>query len=402
MANNTYITEAFKALNKMPRMHDSKKSLKESQNRDRDDYKSYIINSLKDSGYSNFARVYSGYDFYESNGHNVVIDDTAKEIEIPDSMPIERIVKELTSKSRANSYKESSRKGLTESEMSPEDEADTEVLRNIQDKMKRRPSSARLNRKELAVLDKYGLSYDKDSAVLRYSESGAPFYGIWNGRTKANLADSARKQQDRQLARRVTDDSVFNARNRYHNMEIALDHRNWARQELDRLDDKNRPSYAPNEFNYYQGPQTADSLAKDIDMIKSGREFDRNHAQAQVDRSQKEINKLLRRDESLTESSHTYNGFTVEDEDSHYVIRDFTGNIQSQADTPEEAHQIIDSELGTRQVIVNVNKFSDLDSYCKKFNLSIVNQERAPYMEYTLQGDLNNINTLIDYINQYK
>ena len=104
----------------------------------------------------------------------------------------------------------------------------------------------------------------------------------------------------------------------------------------------------------------------------------------------------------LTEAVNPYKGFTVEDEDLHYVIRDYTGNIQSTADTPEEAHQIIDSKLGTKQVIVNVNKFSDLDSYCKKFNLSIVNQERAPYMEYTLQGDLNNINALIDIINQYK
>ena len=104
----------------------------------------------------------------------------------------------------------------------------------------------------------------------------------------------------------------------------------------------------------------------------------------------------------LTEASHPYKGFTVEDEDSHYVIRDFTGNIQYTADTPEEAHQIIDSELGTKRLVVDVNKFSDLDSYCKKFNLSIVDQERAPYMEYTIQGDLDNINTLIDYINQYK
>ena len=106
--------------------------------------------------------------------------------------------------------------------------------------------------------------------------------------------------------------------------------------------------------------------------------------------------------EDLTEASHPYKGFTVKDEDSHYVIRDFNGTVQSRADTPEEAHQIIDSELGTKRLIVDVNKFSNLDSYCKKFNLSIVNQERAPYMEFTLQGDLNNINALIDYIDQYK
>ena len=104
----------------------------------------------------------------------------------------------------------------------------------------------------------------------------------------------------------------------------------------------------------------------------------------------------------LTEASHSYKGFTVEDEDSHYVIRDFNGNIQSRADTPEEAHQIIDSELGTKRLVVNVNKFPDLDSYCKKFNLSIVDQERSPYIEYTIQGDLNYIYTLIDYINHYK
>ena len=231
MANNTYITEALEKLNKMPRMSDSKKSLKES-----------------------------------------------------------------------------SRRGLTEAEMSPEDAEDTQVLRNIQDKMKRRPSSARLNRKELAVLDKYGLYYDKDSALLRYSESEAPFYGIGNLRgslrrdmRKINLADSARKHQDRLLARRGTDSDVFDARKRYHDMDVALDYRDWAKQELDRLDDKN---YTPNKFVYYQGPQTADSLAKDIDMIKSGREYDRNHAQDELNRSQKEINKILRRDESFKESKN--------------------------------------------------------------------------------------------------
>lgn len=234
MVNNTYLTEAFEQLNKMPRMHDSKKPLKES-----------------------------------------------------------------------------SRRVLTESEMSPEDAEDTQVLRNIQLKLNMRPRSARLNRKELAVLDKYGLYYDKYNAVLSYTESGAPFYGIRNVRTKANLADSARKQQDRQLARRGTDSAVRDARGRYRDMETALYHRDGARQELDRLDDKNRSSYAPNEFNYFQGPQTADSLAKNIDSIKSGREFDRNYAQARVDRHQKEINKLLRRDESLKESNvqSSYEGY---------------------------------------------------------------------------------------------
>lgn len=121
MANNTYITEALEKLNKMPRMHDSKKSLRESS-RGRNDYKSYILNSLKDSGYSNFARMYSDYDFHESDARKLAIDDTAKKIEIPNNMSIERIVKELTSKSRANLYKESSRRGLKESEMSPEED----------------------------------------------------------------------------------------------------------------------------------------------------------------------------------------------------------------------------------------------------------------------------------------
>lgn len=230
MANNTYITEALEKLNRMSRMSDSKKSLKES-----------------------------------------------------------------------------SRRGLTEAEMSPEDEADTEVLRNIQAKLHTRPSSARLNRKELAVLDKYGLYYDKDGALLRYSESNAPFTGIGNLRgslrrdpRKINLADSARKHQDRLLARRGTDDAVFDARERYWDMETALSDRAKARKDLDRLD--NKTDYL--DSYPYQGPVSADSLGRWVGSIKSEREYGRNSAQDRLDRSQHEINKLLRRDESFKESKN--------------------------------------------------------------------------------------------------
>ena len=303
MANNTYITEAFEKLNKMSRMSDSKKSLKESS-RGRNDYKSYILNSLKDSGYSNFARVYSDYDFNESNGRNVVIDDTAKKIEIPNNMSIERIVRELTSKSRANSYKESSRRGLKESE-DEEVEISTCAVR----------------------LDTRSFFYNSVLSDL-------------NERIRDNELSIIEENHDPLVEYVIqgNEDSIYSFL--HENRRMIMDY-----------------EYLPQDESY---------------------------------------------GESLTEAANPYNGFTVEDEDSHYVIRDFIGNIQYTADTPEEAHQIIDSELGTKQVVVNVNKFPDLESYCKKFNLSIVNQERAPYIEYTLQGDLNNINTLIDYINQYK
>lgn len=107
---------------------------------------------------------------------------------------------------------------------------------------------------------------------------------------------------------------------------------------------------------------------------------------------------------SLKESSHRYNMFTIEDEDSHVIIKDLNGVIQSRAEDIEEAHHQIDNELCTSDARINLRNISkeDLDSLCNKLNISIVQEEPINLLYCVLQGGKDNIEHLIYNLKRMK
>jgi len=100
-------------------------------------------------------------------------------------------------------------KKLNEAEMSDEDKADSALLRSIYNKTQQR-ANAKLTPEEKAVLDKYNLRRDSDSKNIRKYDSDIYWgnslidrrigdkFNRWNqDETKINLADRARKMDDR-------------------------------------------------------------------------------------------------------------------------------------------------------------------------------------------------------------
>lgn len=92
--------------------------------------------------------------------------------------------------------------------MSPEDEADSAILRTIQDKLNMR-RNARLTDDEKAILAKYGL-YTENGYIKKSGANDAGFHYIMNSDTtsgkpkdKINYADRARKIDSREYAQDV-------------------------------------------------------------------------------------------------------------------------------------------------------------------------------------------------------
>lgn len=98
---------------------------------------------------------------------------------------------------------------LTEAPMSDEDRSDSEILRNIFDKRRRR-SNARLTPDEQAVLNKYGVYMDDDSLIIPDSQNSkynwvksSSFSKDWIDNPEVNIADKIRKTPQRDYAREV-------------------------------------------------------------------------------------------------------------------------------------------------------------------------------------------------------
>lgn len=113
------------------------------------------------------------------------------------------------------------------------------------------------------------------------------------------------------------------------------------------------------------------------------------------------LNKMPRMNDSrtsLNESSHNYKMFTVDDEDSHVVVKDINGVVQSRADSVEEAHEQIENELCTCRASINLQNISeeDLHLLCNNSNISIVQEEPINILNCTFQGDRGNIRSLLD------
>lgn len=116
---------------------------------------------------------------------------------------------------------------LCEAEMSPEDKADSELLRSIYRKIQNR-SNAKLTPEEEEVVKKYDLRridknlVDKDNNTYLFNHSEEePDYsnnGIIRGK-KINYADKARKLSDRQYAKKINTISKWSGGKRFQDRE---------------------------------------------------------------------------------------------------------------------------------------------------------------------------------------
>lgn len=114
-----------------------------------------------------------------------------------------------------------------------------------------------------------------------------------------------------------------------------------------------------------------------------------------------QLNRMPRMNRSkklLKESSHNYKMFTVDDEDSHVVVKDINGVVQSRADSVEEAHEQIDNELCTCRALIDLQNISkeDLHLLCNNSNISIIQEEPINLLNCIFQGDKGNIRSLLD------
>lgn len=229
-------------------------------------------------------------------------------------------------------------KNLKEAQMSPEDEKDSEILRNIYNKSLKR-KNARLTPEEKAVMDKFGLKRaDWDGTPVKPLDPDKPYsqtapivkgketqrYNRWNSTSgditndKINLADRARKINQRgsgyeannvysygDPSREFKRDGKYvtikdkglldkeralqndRMQDTYNSMKVALQDRKYHQKNLDNIDaeyDKKRA-----EIQAY-----LDKLTRDQERDKQ------YYSKARAD-SQGRIDKLLRRNESLSE-----------------------------------------------------------------------------------------------------
>lgn len=232
-------------------------------------------------------------------------------------------------------------KSLKESPMSPEDAKDNAILRNIINKSISR-KNAKLTPEEKDVLAKYGLYRNdwgevrkdrgkgnlfNDPEIVKPDELNYSFQGRTRTRTgfdpkkdKVNLADRARKMDDRGAGYEANNvwtpsdpsrefkrhgESTYtrlkgkglldkeralqNTRmqGNYNSMQQALKDRKYYQNRLDNIDSNADAEIA--------------KLRSRIDAINKKREVDRKYDSDSVARQQSTINKLLRKEESLSE-----------------------------------------------------------------------------------------------------
>lgn len=222
-------------------------------------------------------------------------------------------------------------KSLTErrQEWSDEDKKDNELLWSIFDKRQER-SNAKLTPEEQNVLKKYDIedpyNFAPDTryhyADKRVVAKTSPTTNLFDnevqslGRntkynTKVNLADRARKQKSRYLAKKDVDKYSQDSTDKVDSMKRALKDRDYHNKNLNDLDSK---------------------YDKKIKELERQRDSSRDYNTKYRDRAQDDINKLLKR-ESLKEANYSnkYGGskedYITDIEDIDKVLRDISSNI---------------------------------------------------------------------------
>lgn len=220
-------------------------------------------------------------------------------------------------------------KSLTErrQEWSDEDKKDNELLWSIFDKRQER-SNAKLTPDEKSVLKKYDIEdpfgvasssrYGDKRVVAKTSPVTNLFdkdvqsignYTTYND--KVNLADKARKQKSRYLAKKDVDKYTKDSTNKVNSMKNELRSRKYYNNELNDIDSR---------YN------------KRIKDLEAERDSKKDRYAGYVTDSQSRINKLLKR-ESLKEANYSnkYGGskedYISDIEDIDKVLRDISSNI---------------------------------------------------------------------------
>jgi len=212
---------------------------------------------------------------------------------------------------------------LKEAEMSDEDKADSAVLRNIYRKIQNR-SNAALTPEEKAVIDKYDLrrvdknltdnkynnflfnasdEYDYDRRYYGYHKPTASPRG-----SKINYADKARKLDQREYAKSINNMSDWGYGKSFQNKERAK-----INQELGKDVDNMKSALSDRRW-HNDGVSKADAeydaavlgAAKDRDIKiqqahQSSKDQIKYHKQS-LDKANKDIKKLLNKEESLKEA----------------------------------------------------------------------------------------------------
>ena len=227
---------------------------------------------------------------------------------------------------------------LNEAEMSDEDRYDTEVLKNIYKKIQNR-ANAKLTDDEKAVLDKYNLIRDnKDIFTDRIYDSNKNITRINKvidakdlDNDKINLADRARKLSNRDSRDRTYAEIE---RQRVNDMKQELNTRKVFTKELD-----------------YDDARYADAIKK----AKAKYRRDKNIHQSLVDDSNKNINKLLKK-ESLDSDLAKYQKWVDYDMKRYGRISDKTNNLIKRAGLT-----IIKDQYGDYEVTDHSPITEDLD-----------------------------------------
>lgn len=150
---------------------------------------------------------------------------------------------------------------LTEAPMSAEDRADSDTIRGILKKLKKRPNSSRLNKKEQDVLDKYGLNayngrlYDADGdAVLHWYDNNAP--------DEVNFANRSRTYPERKYSKQMY---LYAAgRHSYHNKEEDPNVSDIRLRDMRKSDDFYKLSKIKSELNDLENRRMGNIQAYDF------------------------------------------------------------------------------------------------------------------------------------------
>ena len=183
--------------------------------------------------------------------------------------------------------------------MSPEDEADSAILRNIQDKLNMR-RNARLTDEEKAILAKYDL-YAENGFIKKRGINGAGAYYIMydnhNPSDKVNYADMARKIDSREYAQKVRAnrsrfDTFQDGQRNLDSEEMSKDVRQMKDLLLDRRYNKDNIEWAKERYNDNTQKALAD-FNQSIETINKWLPDAKERNQKRLDKAQQTIDNLL-------------------------------------------------------------------------------------------------------------
>lgn len=199
-------------------------------------------------------------------------------------------------------------KSLTErqQEWSDEDKHDNEILWGIRDKWQKR-INAKLTPEEKEIIKKYNIgepyrNFQNELRVFSTDEKGLNdgnelFTNAATSRNRRwmepnkqiNVADRARKTVARAKSKDNWNDDIRKYQSNYDDMKNALVHRDNAAKDLDNLESGNS-AYDKRIKN----------LQNDLDNAIKDKEWQKKYEQQKLKDSQDKINKLLKKDESLS------------------------------------------------------------------------------------------------------